>query len=580
MKQLFQTILLSILMLLVSNLKAQFQGKVYEPFNDPQVTMYGASILSPWCGGINSVQINHVDLDNDGKDDLVLYDHNSYIIKTFLNVGINGEIKYQYNPKFEKNFPIIYNYLILKDYNCDGIPDLFHKGSPGVSVFKGYYQSNELKFTYYKDLYFPGMFGPVNVFVQPDDIPSIMDIDSDGDIDVVAFGINGNYLEYSRNMQVEMGLPCDSMRMELFDNCYGKFFQTFYRTCILGSSCKGISGSNKTRHTGNCFVLLDMEGDNDLDFLGGNISFNDVQFLENTGTNTAASYTYQDTMWNATGHILNLPSWPAPFHVDIDNDNDKDILFTSHSDNPNTANYNAVAYYKNLGTDMNPNFVYQHDSLLTPDMVDVGSYSYPTFFDYDKDGKKDLFIGTEGYLDNITGSKTSQLAYFKNTSSGTSISFELVTKDFLGLSTSNYNGIFPTFGDITGDGIDDLLMGNAKGTIAMYKNYAGSNAVIPNFLFSTDSMPGITVGKYSAPLVYDFNQDGRTDLLVGNQAGNIIYYQDTSTNALKKLSLQTISLGNFKAGDVGNIYGYCVPFIGKMDNTNKEFLMIGNIDGT
>ena len=95
MRQFFQTILLFILILIVSNLKAQFQGKVYEPFNDPQVTMYGASILSPWCGGINSVQINHVDLDNDGKDDLVLYDNNRYIIKTFLNVGINGEIKYQ-----------------------------------------------------------------------------------------------------------------------------------------------------------------------------------------------------------------------------------------------------------------------------------------------------------------------------------------------------------------------------------------------------------------------------------------------------------------------------------------------------
>lgn len=90
-------------------------------------------------------------------------------------------------------------------------------------------------------------------------------------------------------------------------------------------------------------------------------------------------------------------------------------------------------------------------------MIDVGSYSYPTFFDYDKDGKVDLFVGTEGYLNNNTEVLTSKLAYYKNTSTLGNTSFSLVTKDFLNLSTKNYNGIFPTFGDMTGDGIDDLV---------------------------------------------------------------------------------------------------------------------------
>lgn len=36
---------------------------------------------------------------------------------------------------------------------------------------------------------------------------------------------------------------------------------------------------------------------------------------------------------------------------------------------------------------------------------------------------------------------------------------------------------------MTGDGVDDLILGNANGSIAVYKNFAPNNAAMPNFLF-------------------------------------------------------------------------------------------------
>ncbi len=571
--------LFSILNIVTNNSNAQFQGNVYELFHDAVVNHYGNNLRSPWCGGINSVQINHADINNDGKKDIVLYDYNNDIIKTFINIGIAGEAKYAYDPKYEKNFPAVNYYMILKDYNCDGIADLFEKGLFGVSVHTGYYQNNEIHFTYFKDLFFPGQNGPVNVYVQPADIPSIIDIDKDGDLDILSFDVLGLQLVSYKNRQVEDGLPCDSIRMSLSDNCWGKFYQNIFRSVTMNIACKGVEGQyKKERHTGNCILHLDIEGDGDFDLMGGNISFNDVQLLYNNGADIVNT---EDTTYNKNGHILRLPSWPAPSHIDIDNDGDHDLLFSSHGDNLNSANYNAIAVYKNLGTDATPNFVFQHDSLLTPDMIDVGVYSYPTFFDYNKDGKPDLFIGTEGYLNNANSLLQSKLAYYKNTSTIGNTSFELVTKDFLNLSTKNYKGIFPTFGDMTGDGIDDLVMGNANGSIAVYKNFAASNAAVPNFQFYTDSMNNVSVSKYSMPVVYDFNLDGKTDLLIGDQKGHLAYYQDTSTAVnLKKMSLVQVSLGNFKAGDPNNFDGYCAPFIGKIDNTQKTFLMVGTIDGT
>lgn len=560
------------------NLFAQFQGNVYEPFQDANVTQYGNVIRSPWCGGINSVQVNHADLNNDGKNDIILYDFNNDFIKTFINTGNAGEIKYTYDPKYEKNFPAISYYMLLKDYNCDNIPDLFEKGLYGVSVHKGYYQNNELKFTFFKDLFFSSQNGPVNVYVQPSDVPAIIDIDNDGDLDILSYDVIGAQLSFYRNRRVEDGLSCDSIRMELADNCWGKFFQNVIRSVVMNIACKGVEVSHKkTRHTGNTILMLDVDGDNDYDLLGGNISYKDIQLLYNNGSNIIYA---EDSNYNKNAHVLAMPYWPVPAHIDIDNDGDKDIIITSHSDNLSTANYNSIAYYKNVGTDANPNFSFQHDTLLTPDMIDVGSYSYPTFFDYDKDGKVDLFVGTEGYLNNNTEVLTSKLAYYKNTSTLGNTSFSLVTKDFLNLSTKNYNGIFPTFGDMTGDGIDDLVLGNTKGTIAVYKNFAPNNNVLPNFLFFTDSLSNVSVDKYSAPVVFDFNNDGKSDLLIGNQLGNLVYFQDTSTTPnLKKMSLVSTTLGNFKSGSVNNFYGHCTPFIGRIDNSQKTFLMVGNSDG-
>ncbi len=557
---------------------AQFQGNVYEESQNGIVKQYGQTILTPWVGGINSVQINHTDLNNDGKKDLVLYDKYNYTFRTFLNIGSNGEIKYTYAPHFEKNFPNVLDYVILKDYNCDGVDDLFERGYAGVAVHKGQYINNELKFTFVKELYYPGQNGPVNVYVQPSDIPSIFDIDNDGDLDVFAYDVFGAYITFYKNMQVELGLPCDSIKMELADNCWGKVYQGISRAVNLNVNCKGVGGLNKkTRHAGNTILHLDIDGDGDYDLLGGNLVYNDVQLLYNNGSNIINA---QDTNYNKNGHKLNMPYWPIPHHIDIDNNGAHDLLFTTHSDFLQNANYNVVAWYKNIGTDASPNFVYQHDTLLVSDMIDVGAYSYPTFFDYDKDGRLDLFIGCEGIFNNGTFTQSSMLAYYRNTSTPGNISFELVTKDFLNLSSKNYKGIFPTFGDITGDGVDDLVIGNANGTIAVYKNFAFANNAQPNFQFFTDSLSNVFVEDYSFPIVYDFNKDGKTDLIIGDQMGILKYYEDTSTAVnLKKLALKKDTLGNIKAGSVYTNFTYAAPFIGRMDNSNNIYLVLGNGDG-
>ena len=546
-----------------------------------QVNENGKSLLSPFCGGINSSQPNHADLNNDGKNDITIYDHNTNTLKTFINVGNPGEEKYQYDPKYAENFPPISYYLKLVDYNCDNVPDLIHKGSAGFSIYKGNYNANnELNFTFYRELYYPGSFGPVNAYVQPSDIPIVEDLDGDGDLDFASFDVLGSYCPFYKNLQVEDNLPCDSIRIIVGDACFGKMYQTFDRTHVLNATCKGGASSNKNRHTGNCILSIDFSGNGLQDIIGGNISFSDAQMLVNGGTANAALFTTQDTLFDAGGHQLEMNTWPAPFYFDIDNDNDKDLVFTPHNDNKSSANYNVMAVYENNGTTAIPNFTWRNDSAFIKEIVDVGRNSHPTLFDYDKDGKLDLFIGAEGYFNSVTKTRQSQIAHYKNTSTLGNISFTLVTKDFLNLSSKNYHGIYPAFGDITGDGIDDLVLGNDSGSIAVYNNTAASNTVTANFSWQTDSLPGIDVGKYSFPVIYDFNSDGKTDLLIGCEIGTLWLYQDTSATTTKEFKRIDSAVSNIKTGSIFSFFSYGVPYVGPIDSTGNDYLFVGTTDGT
>jgi Secretion system C-terminal sorting domain/FG-GAP-like repeat len=532
-----------------------------------------------------------------------LYDYVNNLVFTFKNIGQQGQIKYEYAPELAKNFPQLSSYLILKDYNQDGIVDLFHKGQFGVRVFKGKYVNNILDFVFYKDLFFPLQSGPANVYVQNGDIPAILDYDKDGDLDILSFDVFGTVCNYYKNMQVETFSPSDSMIMSLHTNCWGKFTQSFLRTVNLNQNCKGFApngitlleddtlindiditanpnnSKQKVRHSGNNIVLLDADGDNDFDMFAGSISYNDVQALYNQNNIIIA----QDTQVAFNGNFVYSPSFPAPMHADIDNDGDGDFIVGSHVERYINlyGESDKLLLYKNISTTPTPNFVLQTNQLFFDDIIDIGMFSYPTFFDFDKDGKKDLFIGGEGNLDTSTFTLNPRMVYYKNTSTLNNISFELVSNDFLNLSAKPYIGLYPHFADIDGDKITDLIMGNNYGTIIVYKNTATSDSIAPSFVWLTDSFANIQLPNYGAPCMYDANNDGRKDLIIGDAYGKLHCYIDSSNiPGTTDFKFNTDNWGNVTAGGQVYAYGYAAPYVGGIDNTNRPQLIIGTGDGT
>lgn len=584
----------------IQNVSAQYQGNVYHPKNDAYVKGYnGKEKRMAWGGGVNQPQFAMGDLNRDGKPDLVIFER-GYGVKTFIATGtevFRYDSKYEapFHEHFEDIYTYIGGYLKLIDYNRDGTPDMITRGYNGIGAYRGYYKDGMLHFDYYKDLRYADGSGTINAYVEPMDIPGAADIDYDGDIDFISYFVLGSQIVLYKNCQVEEGLPKDSIKICVEDGCWSKTLQYYERTQDLGVSCgnawrtcpKPGRGAEKTTHSGNTLCLIDMDGDGDLDHLNGNVSYPDIQYFKNGRKEYGVavdSAIEQDTVWGANGKDMYMPYFPAAFALDVDSDGDVDLLFSPNADN--TENYKSVSYFKNTGNNLSPNYQYQSDTFLVDQMIDKGIGSYPVLYDYNKDGLKDLFVGSDGYYQPSTGTLRSSISYYKNTTNQNGISFELVTDNFLDIFSLDIQGTAIAIGDIDNDSLDDLIIGKTDGTFMFYKNNATAANVQPDWTLSIsqikDQSTGkvIDVGDYATPFIYDVDKDGKMDLLSGNQIGDLYYFNNFSTQqALVGLKEITTNFGGVKIFDSFQAYSYSAPYIGPMDNTGIDYLVVGSYWG-
>jgi hypothetical protein len=584
---------------LSGKVNAQFEGTVYLEDSSVLVSELGIRKQLAWTGGLNSTQFASADLNNDGIADLVAYLPDQQLIKTFINYGTAGNPNYRYRPSYAKNFPQLSNYMVMRDYNRDGIMDLFHHGGYGFSAYKGSYNSaNELIFTFYKTLYYNNdkkVIGWVNAEVNPGDIPAIIDVDNDGDLDFLSYYGDGYYMAWYQNTQVENGYPADSLTIRLADRCWGKMTQGTLRTHTMGISCDNSALSKTTDEAstakvtdgGNTPCLLDMDGDGDYDLLDGHRAFDYVVYLRNSKAQTGKrdSMVYQDTAWVSLGDTVKIAQWAAVFHMDVDLDAKRDLIVTPNS-GVGSEDYRCVRYYQNVGTDLLPSFQFTSDTFLIDQMLDMGTSAYPVLYDYDRDGKPDLFVGNKGYYEKSSGLFVSSVAYLHNTSTPGKPSFELADRNFLNIRSKRYRGVMVGIGDIDNDGKDDFLMGHVNGYIDYIRNTATSAAAKPLWLLSNaDTLRDFTgtpvaCNGTAVPLVYDMNSDGVKDLVIGDQSGYLFYYQNNSTTpGLSSLVFTNDQLGFVKADPEKVTTGFSAPFIGKIDNSGRNFLLMGSRSG-
>lgn len=563
----------------------------FEQWSDLPVYRQGAQLHNAWAGGLNNAQFGKFDLDGDGWDDLLVFDRHGDRLLPFIFSRQNQAEVYTYAPYYRRFFPVLNHWFQVADYNGDAKPDIFSYTPGGIMVYKN--TGDQVpRFVKAVDPYITSLQGSIytNLLVTYVDYPVIADLDGDGDLDILTFWGLGSWVELHRNMSVEVTGSADSLLFRKETGCWGRFAENpesniiYLDTCYAGGSAR--FPSNDPKHTGSTFCLLDMNGDQKLDLLLGDVDYPDPAPLINAGSNMEAEMVEQLPQYPVMDPVY-LWSFPLAQHIDITNSGRKDLVVSPFDPSlVKSRGSESVWLYKDISSGTGPEFVLADKSFLQRTMIDMGLGAYPVFADVNGDGLTDMVAGNYGLYDTCFMNNAGQLKcyyysrlyLFMNTGTAESPEFTLADDDFAGIPALSIQGAYPAFADLDGDGDMDMLLGSDSGKILFFDNIAGAGAV-PVFAEPIADYQQIEVESFSTPVLFDFEGDGDADLITGGSRGRLSFYRNEGSAGQPVFSLVTDFWGGVDVTDFQLSYtGYSVPaFI--RNGSGEVNLLVGSETG-
>lgn len=228
----------------------------------------------------------------------------------------------------------------------------------------------------------------------------------------------------------------------------------------------------------------------------------------------------------AAGHVPRTKSstWQM---LDFDNDGIFDLISAASA-----AGGDFLLFFKNIGTNEMPLYIEPEKiRIMDGSFIKRGYHLEATLADYDNDGDYD-FIAIGPY---------SRILYFENTGSPESYAFRQGTVlkhdgEEIQFECRFGSSIKPRAVDFDGDGHVDIIAGDEDGKVSFLKNTGRVIDGIPQFMpprFFQQKAKYVDFGALVAPRVFDWDGDGREDIVCGNGAGYIGFIRNLGGRPLK-----------------------------------------------
>ena len=304
---------------------------------------------------------------------------------------------------------------------------------------------------------------------------------------------------YDSNSSECGGVDCD-------DNDASSTIETTDADCdgsVTADDCDDNNPNANTNSTDNLLSDLDCDG---IFPTGGDLGSAEYKFLGEAAGDYAG--------------------WSVANAGDVDGDGIPDILIGARWED--TGGSNAGAAYlvlgASLGTSATVDLSTADYKFVGEDAGDQAGYAVASAGDVDGDGLSDLLIGT------LLGGTNGKAYIVLGSSLGTTATIDLSTADYIfeGDPSGSAGRSVASAGDVDGDGLDDVLIGNPshQGGLGRAALVLGSSLgstttvslVNADYVFTGNAYFG---GSVVSP--GDVDGDGLSDLLIGQEYGDNAY---------------------------------------------------------
>ena len=535
-----------------------------------------------WFGGMNAPQIQQTDLNNDGNLDIIILDRSGDKISVYES--FDNRSTWIYNPSLTAGLPLIKDWFIIRDYNADGLDDLFISAGNGIRIYKRLPNSGSIpQFELVTDLLSSDYYGnELNLFVSRVDIPAIDDVDGDGDLDILTFYILGTCIEYHKNLSHELHGNNDHLLFKLETDNWGRFTEDAQSNSINYNDSCGRTGLGE-RHSGSALLLDDLDHDNDQDLILADVSYDDVLFLINQPINGTDVIIPTPSGYPTSWSNVRIPIFPGVFRAQTNSDNEPDLIISPNTESNAINSGRLMKMFTSVGGNTF-NFIGNESPFLCHEMIDLGRNTIPLLTDIDNDGDSDLIVGTGGEYElpippETVGNYRATVWLFENVGNTETPSFIYRSDNIGDLQVLNLKYFSPAALDFNGDGKKDILVGLSNGGFRLLLN----NSSAGNFSFALQPENTISsdAGEFSSPDFFDVNDDGLLDLISGSRSGTMKVFLNTGTSAIPifPASPNIEEWGNVETVEEGvSNNGYSNPCVINYQGTN--YLISGSERGT